>query len=287
MKHNFSKDTLIRVAVIHVAVIMVALIPFSRMFFKKQKVNYIEMISIGTEKPALGTPGPPDTASTKTPPKKEPVKKTKPKPAPPKPVAIPKPKPKPKPKPWKKPAKKKVVKKTKPKPKPKPKPKKPKEIDVSTKVVTRNNDKPKQVERPWKKPAVKTPTAEEIKAGLEAGLKKKLQTVGIMTGSTSGSGMQGKPDSKYSWYHTLIRETFLKNWEKPQLPGAARLETFVSIRIARDGSVTFLRVTDSSGNDTMDESVKRAARSVHKLPQPLPSGLGDPDYEVVINFRLD
>ena len=122
---------------------------------------------------------------------------------------------------------------------------------------------------------------------IKAEIGKGLPTIGVYNGNENGEGMLGRPDGQGSWYHTLIRETFLRNWQKPQLPGAAKLEAFVSIRIAPDGSVTFLGLQKSSGNEAMDESVRKAAQTVTKLSQPLPAGLGHPDYEVTINFKLE
>jgi TonB family protein len=310
MNYEVSKETLIKVALIHLAVIGIFLIPFGGLFFKREQVKYIEMVALGTSNPAKGTPGPPQATSGRNGSQKSPPAQPTP-PAPkvatppqeetpalPPPEIVPKAAPKSEPKPWEKPATKtetkietkaetkSETKKTEPQPKT--------EVKISTKIVTRGKsaDAPsvKTSDKPWKKTAVAGhpgPTAAEIKAGLEAGVQKGLQTVGVSTGSDTGVGMPGKPGGQDSWYHTLIRETFLKNWQKPQLPGAARLETFVAIRIARDGSVTFLKISTPSGNDTMDATVMQAVRSVYKLPQPLPSNLGNPDYEVVINFRLD
>ncbi|MFZ5806895.1 MAG: energy transducer TonB [Verrucomicrobiota bacterium] len=302
MNYDVSKETLIKVTLIHLTVIGIFLIPFGGIFFKREKVKYIEMVALGTANPAKGTPAPPQAAnsrngSQKSPPAQPappaPKVETPPKeetPASSPPEIVPRATSKSEPKPWEK-SSPKIETKTETK---KTEAKQKSEVKISTKIVTRGKSTDassvKTSDKPWKKTVAaghQGPTAAEIKAGLEAGVQKGLQTVGVSTGSENGVGIPGKPGGQDSWYHTLIRETFLKNWQKPQLPGAARLETLVAIRIARDGSVTFLKISQPSGNDTMDATVMQAVRSVHKLSQPLPSNLGNPDYEVVINFRLD
>lgn len=320
MNHEVSGRTLLRVTVAHVIVIALTLLPLGAIFHfkKKDDTKFIEMVTFGTQNPAKGVPGPAPAAAKATASKPA----TQPAPALPAPPAAPPSPPakveEPPPKQEAVPELKKMI-KSEPTPwdNPVPAPKaKKKEVNISTKVVEKNAQKSEERSEskikvntkvitrkvPWNdnggdvgKKSEKT-TAGKIygkvyegpsEGEIQSELKKGLQNVGVSNGSESGHGMLGRPDGQASWYHTLIRETFLKHWQKPQLPGAAKLETLVSIRIAPDGGVTFLGVSQSSGNAAMDESVRKAASAVTKLSQPLPSGLGHPDYEVTVNFRLD
>lgn len=114
------------------------------------------------------------------------------------------------------------------------------------------------------------------------------QRVGVQGGT--GAGNLGSPDginSELALYHALIKDTIQRHWQKPQLGGAAKMETYVSIKISPAGDVTFLEVARASGNSAMDDSVEQAVRAVSRLPRPLPTGVGDPNYEVTINFQLN
>lgn len=124
----------------------------------------------------------------------------------------------------------------------------------------------------------KGPSASDIRGQLSKG----LQSVGVAGGS--GSGAAGSPDG--SAYNALIKRTLVANWVKPTASGGG-LKTLVKIRVRPDGTVELVGLSDSSGDKAMDQSVLDAVRASGRLGQPLPEGLGSPDYEVVVNFQLD
>jgi TonB family protein len=124
------------------------------------------------------------------------------------------------------------------------------------------------------------PSAAEIQKRLAA----QLGHTGV-SGST-GTGRPGSPngDPNAEPYNALIKIAVERNWLKPSIPEA--LQTLVRIRVKPDGSVTLEALERGSGNAVMDQSVLEAVRRTTRIPQPLPAGLGNPDYVVSILFKL-
>jgi TonB family protein len=109
-------------------------------------------------------------------------------------------------------------------------------------------------------------------------------------GGGDGAGNAGRPDGvadDFSWYRALIKQSIQSAWKKPPIPAGEKIYTEVEIKIAFDGSVTFIKLSRPSGDPAMDASVEQAVRSTPRLPKPLPSGLGSPDYIVIIQFKLE
>lgn len=291
MSHDVQKRTLLWVALGHLLLVLAVLFPL-RFFWKPEEVRYIEMVSLGELNPGEGTPQPP-TASGATqaaaPPKPTPPTPdpAPPLPAPAPPLVPPTPAPAPAPAPAPSPAPAPAPTPPKPPtpapPKPAPTPPRKIEVDLTRKVVRDTSTTAARQDGPAPKPSnARTPSAGEV----EKNLRQSLEKAGIQGGR--GAGQAGRPDGStedFAWYHALIKDTIRRHWIKPNLE--ARFETFATIRIAPDGRVTLLGLAKSSGNDQVDESVLNAIRAVTKLPQPLPKGLGSPNYEVTVNFRLD
>lgn len=172
------------------------------------------------------------------------------------------------------------INKTPPKPKPAPAPKRlsqpapPKqEIKISTELVTRDA----APVPPKPSSTVSKPIDTET---LKKRLENKLSAVGV-SNPDSTSNPASHPDA--SGYHALIKETVKSHWRRKT--STEGLEAFLSIRIRSDGTLIFLGVKKSSGDLAFDASVIEAVKAVGKLPAPLPTGLGSPDYKVTINFR--
>lgn len=138
------------------------------------------------------------------------------------------------------------------------------------------------------KPASKVPagpSASDIKSRLAASVPGEAPGSG-----GDGAGMEGRPDGiadDFSWYRALIKQTVQAKWKKPPIPSGEKIITEVSIRIAPDGTVTFLNLSKPSGDAAMDASVEAAVRAAVRIPRPLPPGLGSPDYTVIIQFKLE
>jgi len=129
------------------------------------------------------------------------------------------------------------------------------------------------------------PSAADIKSRLAASVPGEAPGSG-----GGGAGMEGRPDGiadDFSWYRALIKQSVQAKWKKPPIPSGEKIITEVSIRIAPDGTVTFLNLSKPSGDAAMDASVEAAVRAAARIPRPLPPGLGTPDYTVIIQFKLE
>lgn len=242
------------VAGIHVLLLIVLL--FFPTFRKSpEPISTIEWIDLPTQ--AQAVPSPPKSQ-----------------PEPPQPEPEPEPDPTPQeviPERSEVPTPKDVVEKPKPEPVPKPTPKpaprpKPQEVKVDlTKVVK----KPVTAQKPATNPSKLT---DRLKDRLEAVSMKSSQ-------STNAS------NSVVNEYNLRIRNTLLRSWNRP--PGGSRpLEAVVELTVKPNGQIIFLKLISSSGFGPMDDSVIAATRSAGNTGQPLPSGMGNPDYTVTINFVL-
>ncbi len=287
------RRTVLIVAGIHIALIAIVGLPFATCQ-KPQKIQPVEMVDLGSLRPGPGSPAPPiqnqtpKTQTSPTPPAPQPPALPQPEPevaseptpepiveAPPPPKPEPKPQPKPEPTPTSKPEPA-----PQPKPNPQPAPKHQVKVSGVKKKVTKASGEAKAA--PQGPPA---PSAADIKSRLAASVPGEAPGSG-----GDGAGMEGRPDGiadDFSWYRALIKQTVQAKWKKPPIPAGEKIVTEVSIRIAPDGTVTFLNLSKPSGDAAMDTSVEAAVRAAAKIPRPLPPGLGTPDYTVIIQFKLE
>jgi TonB family protein len=129
------------------------------------------------------------------------------------------------------------------------------------------------------------PSASDIKSRLAS--KIPAEPGG---GGGDGSGNAGRPDGvadDFSWYRALIKQSIQSAWKKPPIPAGEKIYTEVEVKIAPSGAVTFQKISRPSGDPAMDASVEQAVRSTPRLAKPLPSGLGSPDYTVIIQCKLE
>lgn len=100
---------------------------------------------------------------------------------------------------------------------------------------------------------------------------------------------QGGTDfaTRYGWYIAAAKRRVAPNWNLLFLDPAARnsrtLHCVISFTIMRDGSIKNLRISQSSGNSSWDNSGLRAIQS--SMPfAPLPSDWKAPDVSVLWDF---
>jgi len=291
------RRTVLIVFGIHVALLLLFGLPMAQCH-KPPPLQPVEMIDLGSLRPGPGLPSPtssPSPATTSQPaskiknpksempvaPKPEPVKKIEPTPTPeeaksetptppePKlePVSTPKPEPLPQPEPKPTPAPKHQVKVSTAK----------KKVSVSTSPASTES---KSTSTQSREPA--GPSASDIKSRLASKIPGG--------GGGDGAGNAGRPDGvadDFSWYRALIKQSIQSAWKKPPIPAGEKIYTEVEIKISESGAVTFLRISRPSGDSAMDTSVEQAVRSTPRLAKPLPTGLGSPDYTVIIQFKLE
>ncbi len=293
----FRRTVLIVVA-LHVGLLLFVGLPFASCH-KPPTIQPVEIIDLGSLRPGPGLPSPTPSSAQPTPsqppseipnqeskiqnppPQSSPAEEPEPTPTPPTPEPKPDIKPTPKTEPTPLPV-------TKPAPIPQPETSTKHQVKVSTtkKKVSVCSTSPSETKTSSpKSTAPAGPTASDIKNRLASKLPAEQGG-----GGGDGAGNAGRPDGvadDFSWYRALIKQSIQSAWKKPPIPAGEKIYTEVEIKIAFDGSVTFIKLSRPSGDPAMDASVEQAVRSTPRLAKPLPSGLGSPDYFVIIQFKLE
>jgi len=94
---------------------------------------------------------------------------------------------------------------------------------------------------------------------------------------------------RYPWYVQSIVRAISQNWmqnnHRPTVRAARRAKTTVTFSINRDGSVKNIRITEPSGNPSMDDSAQRTLLSIDHFP-PLPPDYSGRYVDVIFDFDL-
>jgi TonB family protein len=77
----------------------------------------------------------------------------------------------------------------------------------------------------------------------------------------------------------------MQNTIDPAVRAARRAKTTITFTISRDGSIKNIRVSESSGNRSMDDSAQRALLSADHFPR-LPSDYSGNYVDVTFDFDL-
>jgi TonB family protein len=113
---------------------------------------------------------------------------------------------------------------------------------------------------------------------------------GPLNGGVAVQG-QGGGDfaSRYGWYIEAVRRAVNQNWMQntidPNVRAARRAKTTCTFTINRDGTVKNIRISESSGNRSMDDSASRALLSIEHFP-PLPADYSGRYVDVTFDFDL-
>jgi TonB family protein len=95
--------------------------------------------------------------------------------------------------------------------------------------------------------------------------------------------------SRYGWYVASVKRLISANWLQntidPAVRSARRAHTVVTFTINRDGSIRNIRIMQTSGNSSMDNSAQRALLSIDKF-QPLPADYNHSSIDVIFDFDL-
>jgi len=153
-----------------------------------------------------------------------------------------------------------------PEPTAKPKPK----VEVSRVKVIRTN-------APSVQPSPKL-SAEEIRRLLAAGLPTASRTARETSAAVPG----GTSD----WYLAVVHKLLYDAWDQPTGAGLSPGTTvFVSLRVARDGTVVRSEIIRRSGHLVLDQSIQQALDRVRKLP-PLPDSWVGQYRDIQVAFEL-
>jgi len=115
-------------------------------------------------------------------------------------------------------------------------------------------------------------------------------TPGPLSGGVAATG-QGGGDfaGRYPWYIESVRRAINQNWYQntidPAVRSARRARTTVTFTINRDGTIKDIRISESSGNRSMDDSAQRALLSIDHFPQ-LPADYSGRYVDVIFDFDL-
>jgi len=115
-------------------------------------------------------------------------------------------------------------------------------------------------------------------------------TPGPLSGGMAMQG-QGGGDfaARYAWYVESVRRAISQNWLQntidPAVRAARRAKTTMTFTINRDGTVKNIRLSQSSGNRSMDDSAQRALLAIDRLPA-LPSDYSGKYVDVTFDFDL-
>ena len=147
----------------------------------------------------------------------------------------------------------------------------------SEKIPEFKNEKRRPPSRPSKVDKVKPPPDNAVPYG--GGGNPDLPTGYSQTPGEGASGVsiqgQGGADfaTRYGWYIEAVKNRIYGNWQQWTIDAAARasrtMHCAVTFTINRDGSLKDVRISESSGNYSYDNSALRAVLSsspVTKLP---------------------
>jgi periplasmic protein TonB len=173
-------------------------------------------------------------------------------------------------------------------PKPKPEPPTPAE-----KVPVFKNEKPKPITHKSKVDEPKVPPPDNAvdygKHGSPDLPTGYAPTPGGGSGPVSVKG-QGGGDfaSRYGWYIEAVRRSVGQNWLQttidPAVRAARQAHAVMTFRINRDGSVSNVQMSQSSGNLSMDNSARRALDGIRFGP--LPNDYSGNSVDVIFDFDL-
>jgi periplasmic protein TonB len=95
--------------------------------------------------------------------------------------------------------------------------------------------------------------------------------------------------TRYGWYIEAVRRAVNQNWMQntidPAVRAARRAKTTVTFTINRDGTIKNIRISQSSGNRSMDDSAQRALLSIDHFPA-LPPDYSGRYVDVTFDFDL-
>ncbi|MBI3666024.1 MAG: TonB family protein [Acidobacteria bacterium] len=104
-----------------------------------------------------------------------------------------------------------------------------------------------------------------------------------------GAGPGNPFGSRYGWYAEALQRRIGEQWQKELAQVDPRVRTgprtVVFFEILRDGSLRNVRLTQSSGNPSLDYAALRAVTNASPLPQ-LPSDLGRSSVTTEVWFQL-
>ena len=115
------------------------------------------------------------------------------------------------------------------------------------------------------------------------------QTPGASSGvATIGQG-GGDFGARYPWYVDAVRNRVRQSWDQttidPAVRAARRAHAVVTFRISTNGTISNIRISQSSGNSSMDFSALRALQNIDSF-RALPNDYMGSYVDVTFDFDL-
>jgi protein TonB len=108
-------------------------------------------------------------------------------------------------------------------------------------------------------------------------------------GTTGAGGIDIGPASvlgnRFGAYVDLMRDRISQHWVTADLHTSPAQKCFVAFTIARDGTISNVRISQPSGNYLLDNSAQRAVMDANPLPA-LPSTFPDRQATVELGFQV-
>ncbi len=171
-----------------------------------------------------------------------------------------------------------------------PKPKAPPPHDAQKIPEFTKEKPPRTISRPSRVLEDKTPPPPNAVPYGQGGAPSLPYSSFSMSGGAQGSiGMQGPGGAdfgaRYSWYVTAVKRRISENWLVSTVDASVRAapRAIVTFSILRDGSIRNVRITQSSGNLSVDNSAQRAVLGADPLPA-LPNDYGASSVNVEFFF---
>lgn len=172
-----------------------------------------------------------------------------------------------------------------------PQPKPPPPPPDATRIKKFEKEKPLPPSRPSRVFESKTPPPDNAvpygKGGTPNIPTGYAQTPGASGGVAVVGAGGGDFASRYGWYVEAMKRRISGNWMQNTIDPAARasrsIHCVVEYRIARDGTVSNVRISQTSGNLSFDNSGLRAILGSNPMP-PLPSDYSGGYVDVTFDF---
>jgi TonB family protein len=141
-------------------------------------------------------------------------------------------------------------------------------LKLTTHTVHKNNSTPD---------ATTSDNSKELKSELAA-LRKNLS-------SSTAVDMPGESSASASNYKQVVQNVYTQAWTPPDNTASDDANVKVIVTIASDGTVISAQIKTASGDDSVDESVRRTLDRVPFIA-PFPVGSTDKQRSYIINFNL-
>ena len=163
------------------------------------------------------------------------------------------------------------------------------------KTLEKPNKKPPPPPRQNKAFEPKIPNPENAVPGKNLGAPNITTGAGTNPGSSSTPGLAIKSEgggdfaSRYGWYIESVKRRIQANWLQntidPGVRAAHTAHAVVEFTIFKDGTVKDVRISQASGNLSMDNSGLRAIMSSNPMPA-LPPDYSGSNVRVIFDFDL-